>query len=189
MTVWMVILVAVSLCFDTLAVSAVGGAAVKGRIPTAGILRIVLSFALFQGGFTLLGWALGSALTGFLSAIDHWIAFALLALLGIRMIADSRSGETSATFNLFSPGQLVMASVATSIDALAVGISFAVLGLSRGAVFADSLIIAFVTAVAALAGLLFGGRIGEAFGARCNLAGGVVLIIIGLKILAEHLLL
>ena len=187
MSIGWVILLATSLCFDTLAVSAAGGACLRRRTPGR-LARIILSFALFQGGFTFLGWALGSTFSHYVIRFDHWIAFVLLSYIGLRMILESRGKEAEGrSVDLFTPFRLMLASAATSIDALAVGISFALLGLPLREVLLDALVIALVTALAAALGLLGGSRFGPALGNRSALAGGVVLVVIGLKILVEHL--
>lgn len=188
MSFWMVLVIAVSLCFDTLAVSMVGGACTSGRNRSKDLL-IMASFAFFQGGFALLGWVLGHSVLELISRFDHWIAFILLAWIGIKMVVEAlRPGSEESGPDLLSPGSLIMASIATSIDALAVGISFAMMEMTFATILLDSLLIAAVTAIAAAIGLYGGKRLGDKFGRRCNLIGGIVLFLIGLKILLEHLL-
>ncbi|MBR4660247.1 MAG: manganese efflux pump [Bacteroidales bacterium] len=188
MSFWMVFLIAVSLCFDTLAVSMVGGACTSGRSRAKDLL-IIGSFALFQGGFALLGWLLGHSVLELIDRFDHWIAFLLLSWIGLKMVVEAlRPGRQEEGPDLLKPASLVMASVATSIDALAVGISFAMMEMPLATILLDSLLIAAVTAVAAAIGLYGGKHLGDKFGRRCNLIGGLVLFLIGVKILLEHLL-
>lgn len=148
--------------------------------------RLPFHFGLFQGGMTLIGWALGSTIVNLIAKFDHWIAFGLLAFVGIKMIVESFSGEEEKRAGDPSRGgTLVMLSIATSIDALAVGLSLAFLS---GSIWLSCLLIALVSAGLALLGLLLGGRLGEKFGKRMELVGGVILIGIGLRILLSHIL-
>ena len=182
-----VFLLAVGLCFDTFAVSLVGGACLSGITfrRAAGILS---SMAFFQGGFAFAGWALGVTLEQFISSFDHWVAFGLLAFIGGKMVIDAFSGkDTEKKVDLLTPWRLIIASVATSIDALAVGISLAIVGTGCGRMLYYSGVIALVTAVAAALGLFGGDRFGKRLGGRINVLGGLILIGIGVKILMEHL--
>lgn len=182
-----VLFIAVGLCFDTLAVSLVGGACM-GR---AGFFRksvVIASFALFQGGFTLLGWGVGSTFSAYIERYDHWVAFALLAWIGGEMIVKAvRDKESPGDIDLLKPSKLVLSSVATSIDALAVGLSFAMLRMTPARITLSALLIAAVTALAALLGITLGKRAAGCAGRWTGLAGGVILLAIGIKILAEHL--
>ncbi len=181
-----VFLLAIGLCFDTLAVSLVGGACIS-RLRAGQAAKILFFMAFFQGGFTALGWALGETLEQYISRYDHWVAFGLLLFIGGKMIVDSFSKEEQKQVDLLSTGKLILASVATSIDALAVGISMAMTGTVGLQILWYSLVIAAVTAIAAGIGLKGGGRLGRVFGPRFNLLGGLILIGIGVKILLEHL--
>ncbi len=182
-------LLAVGLCFDTFAVSLTGGICFVSRPRWSGILKIIFSFGVFQAGFTLLGWALGSSVSSYIESFDHWIAFLLLAYIGGNMIRESfaREEETSGTVDLLCTRKLCVLSVATSIDALAVGISLAMIQLENVKVWTGSAMIMAVTAMASLTGLFAGRAVGPKFGKRSELVGGVILICIGLKILLEHL--
>ena len=147
--------------------------------------RLPFHFGLFQGGMALIGWALGSTIVNYISKIDHWIAFGLLAFVGVKMIVESFSaGEEKRAGDPSRGGFLVMLSIATSIDALAVGLSLAFM---EGSIWISSLVIALVSAGLALMGLLLGGRLGEKFGKRMELVGGLILIGIGLRILLTHI--
>ena len=182
-----VFLLAVSLCFDTLAVSMVGGACM-GRMTFGKVVKILLFMALFQGGFTFIGWALGASVEPYIRRFDHWVAFGLLAFIGGKMIVDTfPANKEEKPVDLLSTGKLILASAATSIDALAVGISLAIVGTACGRMLYYCAVIALVTAVAAAIGLFGGERIGRRAGRGINWAGGLILIGIGIKILAEHL--
>lgn len=188
MTFIEVFLISVGLCFDTLAVSLVGGACV-GDIKLWKRAKIVLSFALFQAGFTFLGWLLGSTVSQYIERFDHWAAFLLLAYIGGRMIAGSFSKrEEQERVDLLDTKRLVVASIATSIDALAVGISFAMLSFSWAEIAVTVLIVGSVTALAAAVGIRGGEKLCRIIGRKCDLIGGVILVAIGVKILLEHLL-
>lgn len=181
-----IFLIAVSLCFDTLAVSLAGGACIRcaSRARKAGI---ILSFALFQAGFTFIGWFLGSAVSQYIERFDHWVAFLLLLYIGGKMVVDSFRDKDGESVNLLDTGKLVLSSIATSIDALAVGISFAFIEMSLSKIVESTLVIGAVTAAAAFLGLVGGERLGRVLGRRSNLVGGLILIAIGVKILLEHL--
>ena len=187
MSFFEVFLLAVGLCFDTLAVSMVGGACI-GRLTFGKVAKILLFMALFQGGFTFVGWALGVSVEPYICRFDHWVAFGLLAFIGGKMIVDGlSSGREEKPVDLLSTGKLILASAATSIDALAVGISLAIVGTACGRMLYYCAVIALVTALAAAIGLFGGDRIGRRIGRSTNLIGGLILIGIGVKILVEHL--
>ncbi|MDD1771820.1 MAG: manganese efflux pump MntP family protein [Methanomassiliicoccales archaeon] len=132
----------------------------------------------------LIGWLAGLGLKDTIMGIDHWIAFGLLGFIGLKMIYDSIKGEEEKEEDVTIYAALVLA-VATSIDALMVGLSFAFLETS---IFVPIVIIGIVTFVLSLAGFSFGSKIGTVFGNRIKILGGIILILIGVKILAEHLL-
>jgi putative Mn2+ efflux pump MntP len=147
--------------------------------------RLVFHFGLFQGGMTLLGWLGGRTLESLISAFDHWIALALLAYVGGRMIHSAWQGEENSCRQDPSRGtMLVLMSVGTSIDALAVGLSLALAGSQ---VLLPSLIIGLVAAVMTYVGLNIGCRLGMMFGRPVEFMGGLVLIAIGVQIVVSHL--
>lgn len=188
MTFVEIVLLAVGLCFDTFAVSLIGGACIN-KISVWKRVKILLSFALFQGGFTFIGWALGASVSQYIERFDHWIAFLLLAYLGVKMIIESFSKKSEEqSVDLLNTKQLTVASIATSIDALAVGISIALAGMSLGRILYSVGIIAVVTALAAELGLRGGATLGKLLGKKSNFIGGIILLAIGTKILIEHLL-
>jgi len=146
--------------------------------------RLPFHFGLFQGGMALIGWALGSTIVDYIAKIDHWVAFGLLAFVGAKMIVESFSnGEEKRPGDPSRGGFLIMLSIATSIDALAVGLSLAFM---EGSIWISSLVIALVSAALSFAGLLLGGKLGDKFGKRMELLGGLILIGIGLRILLTH---
>lgn len=196
MSILEIFLLAVSLCFDTLAVSIVGGACIT-EISVWKRVKILLSFALFQAGFTLIGWLLGSTVSQYIEKFDHWIAFGLLAYIGGKMIIDAFSKapeaencscETGGHSDLLDTKRLIISSIATSIDALAVGISLAFIQMSVGRISLTVGVIGAVTALAAALGLRGGKKLGNLLGNKCNFIGGLILVALGLKILLEHLL-
>lgn len=150
-------------------------------------LRDAFMMALFFGGFQALmpslGWAAGTALKNLISSCDHWIAFGLLLLIGIKMIAESFETEKEPTHPFDFPVLFALA-VATSIDALAAGVSFALLKIAVG--FAV-VIIGTVTFLFSFLGVFIGKRFGHFLEHKVKIVGGAILILIGTKILVEHL--
>ncbi len=191
------LLLAVGLCFDTFAVSLCGGIAVGRRLRTAELLRIIFCFAVFQAGFAFIGWALGSTVSMYISRFDHWIAFALLGYIGGKMIYEGVKGDdcegcgddsdgATGKNSLLNPRQLVLLSIATSIDAIAVGISIAIFPISALQIGVCMAEIFACTALASLVGILGGSRLGTRIGSKSEILGGLILIAIGIKILVEH---
>jgi putative Mn2+ efflux pump MntP len=136
---------------------------------------------------TLLGWLAGKTVVTYIAAIDHWVAFGLLAFVGIRMIRGGlrKEGDEPAIPDPSRGMTLVMLSIATSIDALAVGLSLALLEVN---VFWSALLIGGVSAALSLVGLTVGNRLGLRFGKIMEIIGGVILIFIGLRVLFTHLM-
>ncbi len=186
------LLLAVGLCFDTFAVSLCGGIAVGRKIRTVELLRIIFSFAVFQAGFAFIGWALGSTVSIYISRFDHWIAFLLLGYIGGKMIYEGIKGDDCEECgenknSLLNPRQLVLLSIATSIDAIAVGISIAIFPISAIKITVCIFEVFACTALASLVGILGGSRLGTRIGSQSEIIGGLILIAIGIKILVEHL--
>lgn len=149
-------------------------------------LRLAFHLAFFQALFTVLGWLAGATVDRFINGIDHWIAFGLLSYVGIKMIRSGLNSDHESQ-NQGDPTRgktMVMLSVATSIDAMAVGLSMAML---KQPVVLPALVIGLVTFGLSLTGLIAGSRLGQAFGKRMEILGGIILISIGIKILIEHL--
>lgn len=184
-------LIGVGLSMDAFAVAVCKGLGMK-RVNWRHAFIIALFFGGFQAFMPFLGWALGTQFASFITPIDHWIAFGLLAFIGGKMLLDAFKGEgecdESCGCGDVEPAldmkELVMLAVATSIDALAVGITFAFLGVN---IWLAMLIIGVTTFILSFAGVAIGNQFGSRFEKPATIAGGVVLILIGLKILVEHL--
>lgn len=179
-------IIAVGLAMDAFAVSLGIGTTRQAKDGRA-VFRLSFHFGFFQGFMTLLGWLLGSSVANLIANFDHWVAFALLAWVGGRMIKEglARGGEESCPARDPSRGRTLMVlCVATSIDAMAVGLSMAM--IDANVVFA-SIVIAVITLGLSLVGLLAGGGLGERFGKRMEVLGGLLLVGIGVRILVSHL--
>ena len=179
----MILLIAVSLAMDAFAVSISNGVSVRGFSKRHAVKQGIY-FGGFQFMMPILGWVLGSSVRTYIEAIDHWIAFGLLALIGFNMIRESMSEEEDKGEGELTVKVLVLQAIATSIDALAVGISFAVLQVN---ILQAAAIIGVVAFVFAFVGGVLGKSIGGFLEGKAELVGGVVLILIGCKILIEHL--
>jgi len=179
-----ILLIAVGLAMDAFAVSL--GISTTGRASAPRpIFRLSFHFGLFQGLMTILGWLAGFGFVELIAGVDHWIAMGLLSFVGGRMIHAGLDADGVTYRDDPSRGyMLVILSVATSIDALAVGLSLAMLRLS---ILQASVTIGVVAAGLSLVGLLIGHRLGRAFGKRMEVLGGLILIGIGLRILITHL--
>ncbi len=178
------LLIALGLAMDAFAVSITNGITIKHqRIHNA--LKIGLFFGAFQALMPSIGWLAGLSLREFIGGIDHWIAFGLLSLIGGKMIYESiKVGSEEKTSNALGLFVLFMLSVATSIDALAVGLSFALLKIS---IVTPILVIGLVTFVLSFLGVFIGNKVGHFFENKIEILGGLILIGIGVKILIEHL--
>jgi len=178
--------ISIALAVDAFAVALTAGA-VLDPLAERRWFRLGLHFGLFQALMPVLGWLAGLSVHQWISAYDHWIAFGLLGFVGGKMILEALRGEEEKAFvrDPTRGGTLVMLSVATSIDALAVGFSLAMLGVS---IWIPALVIGVVAAVLTVAGMLLGRKIGALWGQRVEVAGGIVLCVIGTKILFEHLI-
>lgn len=183
-----IVMVAVGLSMDAFAVALCKGLCMR-RVNYAHALVIALFFGVFQGAMPLAGWFLGTQFAGYITPVDHWIAFALLAYIGGKMIWDAfhehgDEGAACDTQQRLDLKELTMMAVATSIDALAVGITFAFLQVR---IVPAVLAIGGITFALSFAGVLLGNRFGTRFQKKAEIAGGTVLIVIGVKILLEHL--
>jgi putative Mn2+ efflux pump MntP len=185
MSVLEILSIAVGLSMDAMAVSLCAEASgFGGRLRPS--LRIAFHFGFFQAAMPLLGWLAGSTVAPYISGIDHWLAFLLLAFVAIRMFRSGLSGggpdpSCDPTRGL----NLIMLSIATSIDAMAVGFSLALLAL---AILLPCLAIGAVTFALSLAAIRLGGRLSLRVGKRMEILVGLVLLIVGLRILITHLL-
>jgi putative Mn2+ efflux pump MntP len=184
MEILTLILIAIGLSFDSFAAAITSGVA-KNEIRFWQATRIAFSLAFFQGMMPVLGWIIGMRIMHLISAIDHWIAFGLLAILGGKMILESlRKEKEDKTFDPLNLYILLGMSLATSIDAFIIGISFGFLNVN---ILFATLIIGSVTFIISMLGVLFGKKTGSRFGKKMEIAGGLILIGIGVKILIQHL--
>lgn len=182
------LLTAIALSMDAFAVSVCKGLGMR-RMRYDQALVISLYFGVFQALMPLIGWLLGTSFSRYIQAFDHWIAFVLLAFLGGKMLWDvfheKEDGEQELAERRLDHRELFMLAIATSIDALAVGIAFACLDVN---IWSSISIIGVTTLVISFAGVWIGNRFGNRFQKKAEIAGGLVLILIGVKILAEHLI-
>jgi manganese efflux pump family protein len=178
--------IAIALAMDAFAVAIVTGLTVR-RLTNHHFFRLAFHFGIFQSGMFAGGWFFGNAIHNSVERFDHWIAFTLLTIVGVNIIRESLRSEHNerAPADPTAGWQLVMLSLATSVDALAVGFSLAMINTL---VTATALAIGLTTAAFTLTGMLLGHRIGRLWGRRVELLGGAILIVIGSKILLDHLL-
>lgn len=150
------------------------------------VFRLSFHFGLFQGMMTLLGWLVGSTIAQLIANFDHWVALGLLAWVGTRMIIDGfkKDKDEKKRSDPSRGGTLVLLAVATSLDAMAVGLSLALVNVN---IVISSLLIGMISALLSLLGLMLGHRLGVAFGKRMEIVGGLILNGIGLRILITHL--
>lgn len=185
-----ILLTAFALSMDAFAVSITKGITLN-KINKQIAFKIAFFFGLFQGMMPFLGWFLGIRFESYIKSIDHWIAFFLLSFIGIKMILDAKEADndilnTNEKYNsLYSINnkELIILSIATSIDALAVGISFAFLNID---IVPICLSIGIITFLVCFIGVIIGKKIGAMFKNYAQIIGGIILILIGLNILNEH---
>lgn len=181
------LLTAVGLAMDAFAVSVCKGLGMK-RMKYGQAVVIGVYFGVFQALMPLLGWFLGTSFARYIRAFDHWIAFVLLVLIGGKMLWDAfheKEETIDVEHGKLDHRELLLLAVATSIDALAVGIAFACLDVE---IWSSISIIGIVTLVLSVCGVWIGHRFGNHFQNKAEIAGGAVLILIGIKILADHLI-
>lgn len=180
-----IILIAVGLAMDASAVSLAAAAAGFAKDARA-VFRLAFHFGLFQFLMPVIGWFMGISFVGYFKSFDHWIAFGLLAFVGGRMIKEGFDTESEESKKDPSRGMtMVMLSIATSIDALAVGLSFALLDVN---IWYPSAMIGVITCALSVLAIAMGKRLGEMLGKRMEIFGGIVLLIIGTRILLSHLM-
>lgn len=184
MSILEILLLGIGLSMDAFAVSICKGLSAK-RLQTRHYLIIGAWFGGFQALMPTIGFFLGSTFEQYITAFDHWVAFVLLSTIGAGMIKESLSKEESNGNDSFSFKTMLLLALATSIDALAVGITFALLPDVN--VPLAVCLIGITTFVCSAAGLKVGNLFGLKYKAKAELAGGIILILIGLKILLEHL--
>lgn len=177
------ILIAIGLAMDAFAVSVGKGLSVSRVEP-----RHAMSAGLWFGGFQALmpiaGYLLGSSFAHVVSSVDHWIAFALLLLIGLNMIRETLWGDDEGHDSDFSPRKMFVMAIATSIDALTIGITLAFLNVN---IWVAAAVIGVITFALSAIGVHLGSRFGAKVGSKAGILGGVVLICLGIKILLEHM--
>jgi len=185
MNIITIIFIAIGLAMDAFAVSISRGITIKNeRFKNA--LKIALFFGSFQAIMPILGWFTGYNLREYISNIDHWVAFGLLCLIGCKMIYEStKRGSNKKKSNNMNIYVLLILSIATSIDALAVGVSFAFLEII---IWTPVIIIGLITFVLSFVGVYIGNKLGHFFKNKIGIVGGLILIGIGIKILVDHLI-
>lgn len=184
MNLHFIILIALALAMDAFAVSLAAGA-YFGKTTRRQKFRLSFHFGLFQFFMPIVGWLLGSEIIDFVSNFDHWIAFLILAIIGSKMIYDALKSDDYKIKTDISKGyKLIILSLATSIDALAVGFSF---GIINSEIIIPAIVIGLVASLMSLLGIKLGERISVKFGDSITISGGIILILIGLNILREHL--
>jgi len=187
MNLFDIIIIALGLAMDCLAVSIACGIVFK-RFILWPSLRIAFFFGFFQGIMPLIGWYAGNSFSGYISSFDHWVAFVILLILGIKMIIDyfkeKKISSKDKKLNPWKLSVILTLAIATSIDALAVGLSFAFLDFEP---YLSAFIIGSITTLISLFGLIIGSKYCCRFRIPAELLGGIVLIGIGIKILLEHL--
>jgi manganese efflux pump family protein len=180
-----VLLVAFALSLDAFAVSL--AASTAGHVhDRRAAFRLSFHFGLFQFMMPILGWTLGTAIESTIAAVDHWVAFGLLAFVGGRMIyAATRPASQTRSDDPSRGVLLVILAIATSIDALAVGLSLAMLNTS---VWTPSIVIGLVAGGMSVLAIVGGARLGRWLGTKAQLAGGLILLLIGVRILVAHMM-
>lgn len=180
-----ILAIALGLSFDTFAVSLSYGV-VRSGILFRQAVWIAAVLAVFQGGLTIAGYFLGSVISNALKATDHWVALGLLTFLGIKMIIEGLKKTTNKETKDFSSTVVLLTiAIGTSIDAFAVGISFAILDVM---IWRAGIMIGAVTFLASMTAIRIGKSAGERLGNKVEIIGGIILVAIGLKIFLEHML-
>lgn len=188
MTNFELFILAISLTFDTFAVSVGGGIALP-NLKSSKKAMIMAFFGLFQAAYLFLGWFVGGKFANFIVEWDHWVAFAILTYLGGKMAIGAVKGgdeEETSKKDFLCVKRLAVLATATSIDAIAVGASLAMLEIDIPQILNTTFFTFVATAIAAFIGLQGGSRLGHKVGKKAELWGGVILILIGMKILIEH---
>ncbi|MBE3068241.1 MAG: manganese efflux pump, partial [Chloroflexi bacterium] len=179
-----ILLISLSMAMDAFAVCLGAGAQeqTSGPRPT---FRLAFHFGLFQFLMPVLGWFAGVTIERYIAAYDHWIAFALLAFVGGRMVWSGFHHEEEIKSDPSRGWTIVLLSIAVSIDALAIGLSLGIIGVI---IWVPAVVIGIVTGLVSWLGLRLGNKLGEKFGKRMEIVGGIILILLGVRILMAHLL-
>jgi putative Mn2+ efflux pump MntP len=182
MTVFTLLVLALSLSFDSFAVSVSSGL-MKKQIVFKQAIRIAFFLAFFQALMPVLGWLGGVTIRQYIEPIDHWVAFSILLIIGLKMVFESFKSDENKTLDPLRLRTILSMAFATSIDALAVGISFALIKVNLIMAVA---IIGSVTFIVSMLGILLGKKCSARFGKPLEALGGIMLIAIGVKIVLEH---
>lgn len=178
-----IVIIALSLALDSFSVSIAGG--IKSQTSKIShALKVAAFFGIFQAFMPIIGWLIGETMKNFITAIGHWVAFFLLGIIGIKMIKEALDKDSEVKKNILNTKTLLLLSIATSIDALIVGITLNLLDIPFLISIAT---IGIVTFILCFFGFLFGRELSTSFGKKTEIAGGIALITIGLKILVENL--
>jgi len=195
MTHFELLILAISLTFDTFAVS-VGGGISMPNMKLSRKAMVIAFFGVFQAAYLFAGWFLGDQAASFIVEWDHWVAFVILTYLGGKMFLgaikgddSSESGDGTSKRDFLCIKRLAVLATATSIDAIAVGVSLAMMDIIFSRILFVTLFTFIFTALASFIGLEGGKTLGTRVGSRASLLGGIILLIIGIKILLEHLFL
>ncbi|MBN2082027.1 manganese efflux pump [bacterium] len=180
-----IVCIALGLAMDAFAVSIAASVALKRCTPRQ-VFRLSFHFGLFQALMPVIGWLIGRGFYKYIAPFDHWVAFALLAFIGAKMLLESfqPADEPKPDCDPTKGASLVLLSIGTSIDALAAGLAFSVLA---GGIWLPALVIGLITAALVVVGMRIGARLGLALGHYVEITGGIVLIGIGVKILIDHI--
>lgn len=180
-----IILIAVGLSMDAFAVSISNGIILK-KVKIKDAFKIGIFFGVFQAVMPIIGWFAGIMFSDYIKNIDHWLAFVLLAFIGGNMIYESKTEKDEEQIKNPTDNKVIfLMAIATSIDALAVGVSFAMLDTY---ILLPAIIIGFITFFISFVGVFIGKKVGKIFKSNAEVVGGVILILIGFHILAEHIL-
>ena len=183
MDLYSIVLIAIGLAMDVFSVAAVTGFTLK-QVPLRQAVKISLSFGSFHALMPVIGWLIGSTIVEVIAAYDHWVAFLLLAFVGGRMIYGATQEKNVEKINIIKGYNLLLFSVAVSLDALALGLTFY---LEKVALVLPLAIIGVIAFFFTLAGLSIGSRTSRFFGKGVEVVGGVILIAIGLRIVLTHM--
>jgi len=186
MEIIQIIALAFGLSMDSLVIALTSGAII-GNYKVINVLKIAGMLAFMQCCLTIAGWFIGSTFAHYIDKYDHWLAFAILFFLGARVIICSIKGEgNNSPFDPLNFKVMFSLGVATSIDATAVGLSMSLINQN---IIVPAIIIGFVTLVLSSIGVVAGCKVGQRYNSRINIIGGIILILIGISILAEHTIL
>lgn len=184
MGIFDLIIIAIGLSMDAFAVSVCKGLSVR-RVQIKHIASVGLYFGGFQALMPLIGYILGKQFESMITSVDHWIAFVLLSIIGGNMIREALNGDEEEMDDSFSFKTMIPLAIATSIDALAIGVTFAFLQVN---IIPAVLIIGVITFGFSAMGIKIGNTFGAKYKSKAELAGGIILIMLGIKILVEHLM-